>query len=420
MADPPFLAAIDGAYPAGTPVELAGYAKPLRSAVSPAVAALPEPIGPFRVAYVSGVDRRARTRAATTSRTTRAATSSVTGLDGQSSSGHGHRGRASRCSGTGAGSLSEAFHQNGGYAALMQLELDWYGPDSSSPARPVYSPAVHQHPRGRIGGVEIIRYSSFDGTTAPDRPARGRPGHRRRPGSAARLRQRLDQTSSSTAGSGDWLRSEVFVVPISIPIGAVSSDFPSSYPERHSEFAQITHVEGDLELTEWVRYDSVANGHLVRHASEALQSLGYALRLGDVTTGDGGSERRRPPPPPPGGGGRWHRPEALLRRARRARPRRRARPPPAQSGSQGAPLLGPVPRRGGTGRGGCGGFARRCLASSSSAASSGPTSTTTAPAFPCCRRSASTPEKNPMPAGPAARTRCCSSTGIPKTWAGPA
>ena len=300
---PASLATLSTDHAAGTPVELYGYSLPNRSQVPSGESRIARDIGKFRVSIVTAVDGatssngdpiqygfvafplgfglRAETPAAGLSLVLRCAD------DGFVLS-----------PSTPPEEFMTAFHPDGGYAAIVQVRFDDAagGNALDTQGQP-------------LGGVEIIRYSGWSGTSLQiaERAVEGS----------------LQNLSNLTAGQQvfigqprsfvtQWdmgvppinnrepistLEWQTFVVPISFAVPG-SSDVRGfvAASKGNSQFAQVTHVD-DAEFTEWVRYDffDTRRGQLVRDDPDALINGVYAvltlnrqLRLTDPQPGGGG------------------------------------------------------------------------------------------------------------------------------------
>lgn len=288
------LATISTTHEAGTPVELYGYSAPIATRVPTGHSTLANELGPWRVAKATAVVGASTPQGDPivllgafgpfTLGNGMEAQSTVTGLVLASAD------DASQAPET----FMKAFHSGGGYAAVIQ----W-----ASPAQ------VRQTvPGAPLGGIEIIRYSGWSGTTL-NIAARGiAPSElpTLAADNAGWLTNLLDVTGAGMRRAfvtnyqtfftqfNAQISASTFVVPISLAVPSASAT--DYHPQDGlSHFAQITHVD-DAENTEWVRYDDfvVGQGQLVRTAPKALRWLF------NVLTG-----RNAPPnyQPPTGGGG---------------------------------------------------------------------------------------------------------------------
>jgi hypothetical protein len=307
------LATIETSHPAGTPVELYGYALPTVSSVPTGRSQVAGDLGPFRVAIVRSV---------------------VGGSGGGAlgepitfglgwTAGYGMKGVNSTVSGlvlasaddgldtqnpTPASDYMSAFQRDGGYAIIVQVA-------------PLYQNAPAEDNEGAlIGGVEIIQYSGWQDTTlmiakrgvdSSELPNLANIGQATHIGGAPRSfvvswNPFIIEANTSIPWAQKISR-QVFVLPISLGVpgsGDVSGFLAATV--GNSQFAQITHVD-DAELTEWVRYDwfETSRQQLVRDDPVALD---YAYRVlayndrADLPTSDP-NDPVDPPDPPPGGGG---------------------------------------------------------------------------------------------------------------------
>jgi hypothetical protein len=278
----------------GTTVALYGYSLPLAANASNAQASLPAPLGRFAVA---------RARRAVLQGSSQAGEPIVlegVGLTGNSAPvqiGLGIEGLGSAAIGleleatdsfTTPQEVMAGFNPSGGYAALVNRSGVYEANGATLPLE-----TMKGNP---IGGVELIWYSGWSGTTL----SIGRRGHQLTElaklqggnlpdgigGSRAFVIDHGDVTTAAGQPLNQYLGWSLFVLPISIPVpgGGGALGFPSP-PGADSEFAQITRLGADRPLTEWVRYDEVASEHLVRDDPLALARLQAAV-LEDVLTDD--------------------------------------------------------------------------------------------------------------------------------------
>lgn len=317
---PEHLGTIAVFHPAGTTVELYGYSLPVLSDVPVGWSELPNPLIPFRAARldkVAGGQMSDGDLVAISNPLNPLAAVGGIGLGGASSTATGLVLVSADTAkddpqGVPDTAYMPAFSKTGGYAALLQVAWFAYGDQNNN----------RTADNTRVGGVEIIRYSRWDGTTLTI-AARG--------DQIPELQNQstIDQNQAYFIGGrrafvANWdagtyfgntvmswlahplLRVQTYVIPISLPIpGGSPLDYLAA-AVGNSGFAQITHTT-DAEMTEWVRYDwfETANRQLVRDDPAAL------LRALDVVT-QGQSRPGAdnppappppPPPPPPGGGG---------------------------------------------------------------------------------------------------------------------
>ncbi len=307
------LATISTDHAAGTPVELFGYSLPIRSDVPSGEARLARDIGKFRVAMAVGV----------TGGDTPLGDVITVGLFG-ALAGTGSRGENSTVDGillkcaddgddtntvTPPEEYMTAFHPDGGYAAIVQVQ--W-----------TFNNGEFQDPNGSVlGGVEVIRYSGWsdsrlaiaergiDRGTLPNLGELGN-GQDRVIGGQRTFVVAWDDEAETGGPPGTsglqiapMLTWRTYVVPISFAVPG-ASDVRGFLAARkgNSQFAQVTHVS-DAELTEWVRYDwfDSRRAQLVRDDPDALGLLYAALTRGVRL--DANPQPPGPPPPPGGGGG---------------------------------------------------------------------------------------------------------------------
>ncbi len=286
----------------GTPVELYGFAAPVQSNVPAGGGSLRSQLGVWTVGRMTGVvGAQTPLGDLIELQGTFVNIPLGTGLNGVSSA----TGIEIQPVDTGvsAAQLAAAFNPTGGYAALIQKgdgrSVNVSGPNPqtiTSLLTPTGSP---------LFGVEIIRYGSASAAGA---------GVTLTIAQRAALRA-LDQNAAAHAFVAIWNPSlmvgqpgtpmanlldwQTFVVPISIPDsgGGGVTGFPVPLPDE-SEFVQLGGANSQVNDTEWVRYDALHQGHLVRNNMLALTRLRDALTLRllaeDITT----TQPPNPPSPP--------------------------------------------------------------------------------------------------------------------------
>lgn len=303
----PDLSGVDATHPAGTTVQLYGYSAPLRSNLPVGNARLPAALGPFRVAVVTGLAEGEPLQSITAGIVTVG-----NGWEATSAGGLVLQLADARDADPEGAEVMRAFNPTGGYAAIVQQGLLW---PSASP------------PFAQIGGVEVVRYSGYQGNTLfiaarGDAVANELPRLRSVPTDSLLGGQRAFVIEWTATYNGvpvsDLLDFSMFVVPISIPVPGAEPETGYLPPEvDDSEFAQITRLD-QAELTEWVRYDTVqvAQGQLVRDHPRALAffgdepgypnlyttlTLGRVLDEGDIADPDDDPlfSANGPPPAPP-------------------------------------------------------------------------------------------------------------------------
>lgn len=310
---------VDGNHPAGASVQLYGYSSLLASNVSTAQANLPAALGSFAVARLTGF--------------------TVQGDDDQdsieldvgSSIGPVRIGRGLEISVPEALTLTSAdvpeasvadvraevmpaFNPRGGFAAILTAErsFTYTGLDGSTGATFDMTDAGL-----KIGGYEFIEYSGW----ADDQLFIRRRGVEFPNGNGDGMRAFLLHFDGNVQGSADLnghLDDRVFVVPISIPANASFAALEAPGTNNATpRVAQLTRVGADSHFTEWVRYDQVYNGQLVRSDPLAMTAVqgeltGNALTMGfgpvvppDDETIPGGPGQNPGGPPPLDGGAVW-------------------------------------------------------------------------------------------------------------------
>ncbi|TDJ71516.1 MAG: hypothetical protein E2O39_08150, partial [Planctomycetota bacterium] len=264
---PENLDVIEPNHPAGAPVQIYGYSLPLASNLPAGGAQLPADLGPWRVARLVGVDGGGPTGGDPIFAT---GTTFQLGLGMESAS-------TSQVntlllaladdSEAGDSSFMTTFNPDGGYAAIMQV---------------LYSDGTNTFSVGgaRLGGVEVIRYSGFsqDGSGLGRLTIAARnPGVSQLENLAGLSGDLAAWIASPSDGVGrafvyDWqsttsvdgtiwqaeMEMGAYVMPISIPAPGVS-ELSVALPAEaeRSEFAQLTRLDDEVHLTEWVRYDEV-------------------------------------------------------------------------------------------------------------------------------------------------------------------
>ena len=302
--NPSELADLQTSHPAGTPVEHYGYSLPLKSNLPSGGAALPNELGMWRVARVVGLEGEL---------------GDGIGLGGVTM-GVGIEGEARRQApfdlilSSGDAPASEdttfmsAFQPEGGYAVLSQHLIRVNDQILTAFNTP-------------YAGLEVVKYSGYTNNTL----------HVIERGSNVRRELRMLSGVQDELLGGDAGRAFVFqwqviflgigdpnvlmsmacyAMPISLsaPGAGAFSGFldPIAQDGNWSEFAQITRLE-EAEFTEWVRYDEVVNGQLVRSDPGALREAYFALadeRIDENIDIDddgqaGGASLQPPPPAPP-------------------------------------------------------------------------------------------------------------------------
>lgn len=297
-----YVAEVDGQHAAGTPVEVMGYSIPLATSVPSTGGALADDIGNFAVARVTGIAGSPTATGFPVWEETignlgngLAADSPLTGLqlipvDGDDTV-------------ISTEDMMASFSLSGGYAALVQ-----WTPSALTGAALLGSPTVqagqYRGPNSEpMFGVEIIRYTGRNGGTL----LVDQTGRSALEGLAAANEPRAFVVNwnggwavsgiPSSPGNSRFRRG-LFVVPLSIPASGFTLPALASGATPRSEFAQLTHTGSEYPLTEWVRFDSVHNGHLVRNSRGGLIAL--TIQLTDTVSG---ATMIFTTPGPGGGGG---------------------------------------------------------------------------------------------------------------------
>lgn len=266
----------------GTPVELYGFAAPVTSNVPAGGGALRSQLGVWTVGRMTGV----------LGGQTPAGDPIIlqalffpitlgTGLEGNSTA------NAIEIMpvdvGVTAAQLASAFNQSGGgYAALIQKgedrQVNVGGPNPqtvTSLITPVGTP---------LFGMEIIRYGtvtqSGQGVTLSIAERAALPGIYQPTTTRAFVSLWDPAHTVGNTPIAELLDWQTFVVPISIPDsgGGGVTGFPVPLPDE-SEFVQLGGASSQVENTEWVRYDTLRFGQLIRSNLAALVSLRDVLTL---------------------------------------------------------------------------------------------------------------------------------------------
>jgi hypothetical protein len=304
-------------HPAGTPVELFGYSLPIASDVPSGKSQLAGDLGRFRVSRAIAVVGGQGSQGDPISLPT--PFGSISLGYGMKGVGSGVTGLTLACADDGmdtqnptpAADFMSAFNRDGGYAMLVQESITRSsGPTIDAGGSPV-------------GGIEIIRYSGYQGTTLTI----GQRGitQTQLPNLAGMSAQQQAAFGGTRSFITAWnpslnsnppttpiaarIEAQLFVVPISLGVpgsGAVNGFLSAKVGD--SRFAQITHVD-DAENTEWVRYDwfDTNAGQIVRDDPNALTAVYRVLThdrsipLADPQPGGGGGPGSGGGVTPPGG-----------------------------------------------------------------------------------------------------------------------
>lgn len=300
-----------------TPVQLYGYSNPVSDNVPAGEAALGGQLGLFSAGIVTEVEVPG------TSQTGEPISIEIQG--GQLQLGLGIEGYNSEAVsitlapaelGVTPEQLMSGFNASGGYALLMQggtqntfqVPIDPSDPSAGTQTIPASNLRTVQN--SPVFGWEIIRYASVQGMTLTLAPnGRGDTHGWQNPGAeqAPERRAFVTQWTLPVSGGGQFpvpgdLEWSPMVIPISV--FAPGADANLSFlpaADGFSELAQITHLD-QAELTEWVRYDEIRNGHLVRNSEVALreaQRVAFPSRARRVNVGQqpGGGGGGIPPAP---------------------------------------------------------------------------------------------------------------------------
>ena len=284
-------------YPAGTPVALYGYSLPLQSNVPPNGATLANELGPFSVARVVGANGgEGRPVAvffdepgieADLGRGVDPAEGVVESLTIEPVDG-----------GQTAEEALAGFSEDGGYALMLQRKITWATTDGIDT---YIETDPHTPAETKLYGMHVLRYSGKTDTellvaefvvSRSELPNLGTEV----PQNVQEFLGELDEPKAYVFEYGglvldpqelnEQVGSRVYVLPISVPSGGVVDGFleplQAANGDDRSEFAQLTRLE-EAELTEWIRYDTIATDWLVRDDFTALREV-YEVIAGFVPT----------------------------------------------------------------------------------------------------------------------------------------
>jgi hypothetical protein len=291
------LVSKDGSYPIGTQVRLWGYSAILASDVPPGGAELDGAIGPFSVARVVGVDGDLGAQISFAA--------PQLGIDIPIGRGFDLGQAQPQTIDLGAADQNQTpelavrgFSPSGGFALLMQRRIGFtippggggLGEDVEEPETPFGTP---------LFGLKVVRYGGVQGTSltgldwnVTDALIPSLAGVYPNIGEVGVNRAFVLEWGGALANPdalNESLRAQVVCVPISLPCGANQVDFltatpiigaaytdPNNVAAERGEFAQLTRTD-DAEFTEWLRYDYIVEGHFVRAAPSALESMYLAF-----------------------------------------------------------------------------------------------------------------------------------------------
>lgn len=279
---------INESHAAGTPVQLYGYSLPVGSNVPFGEGALPEDIGRFAVGYVAGLEAGGTTHIGEPISIPQFFGPLGLGMEGYNSQITALKLLPADPAPMTTAKMMSAFNQTtGGYALIMQLA------PASLPGQQQAGSLLTLN-SSPLWGTEIVHYTGWvnDRLFIDRRAALPSENNDTRP-HAFILTWQIQPLNG-----GDFnleLDRKIFVVPISLNVGASAAFLPPLAPTMSSEFAQITEV-GAVELTEWVRYDRIELNQLVRSDPVFLE------RCRERVIGDPRGDAGPPPPPPPSPG----------------------------------------------------------------------------------------------------------------------
>lgn len=287
----------DTAHPPGSAVEHYGYTIPLSSNVPSGGGTLTSGLGPFAVSRVVGISQGGVQSERQMEPIIVRSPAGFSFTIGYGLDGVGNDVDAlvlDSADPNGNAEYMEAFSQTGGYAAIVARSLSFRVTDPATGQSTNELMDINGSP---MGGVEVVRYSGWRGNqlflqrrgdavselanlgNVPNDSSIG--------GRRAFVAYWEDgvtiQQDQETRSPNEILSWQLMVVPISIPVtGADQNTFLQGTPQV-SQFAQITRLGEESHLTEWVRYDEVVQGHLVRDEPNALLALQRAVLGGQIS-----------------------------------------------------------------------------------------------------------------------------------------
>ncbi|HEX9795159.1 MAG TPA: hypothetical protein VGC54_14340 [Planctomycetota bacterium] len=267
---------VDSVHPVGSAVEQYGYSAVLASIIPPGGGRITGEVGPWSVATLIG----GRDSITYTNPLTGQSRTLGTGINCQN-------GEDLELAPFVDGDTyyAEAFQSDGGYALLYQVRVT---PPSGQPILP--------DDGCRLGGVELIRYSGRQDTKLV-----GIQRNQVTPGVEQWPAEEYDGSGASYVTTwnltvnGQSLNNlpqyRVHVIPVSVKGSRVDAVSYLQGLPGFSEFVQLTN-DADAGLTEWVRYDSIVQGHFVRDDWNALvAAIGAYLGERDVDNPGGPTNR---------------------------------------------------------------------------------------------------------------------------------
>ena len=296
-------------HPEGAAVQHYGYALPLESNVPGASAVLPSNLGLFSVARVAGIVKGGSVKDAADMEPIQLLTQAANVV----TLGHGMDGLGDDVEALvlapadpngDATKVMEGFSERGGYAAILSLDFNPRITDlSNNNTSQDYTKDINGT---RLGGIEVIYYSGWSDNQLT----------LQRRGDQVPELKNLADANVVVAGRGafifhwggsdisivhpydEQLTRQTMVIPISLGIsgGSGAGGFLPAQAGQ-SQLAQITRVGEDTPFTEWVRYDELVTGQLVRDDPFALDRARAASHAGLTIDQPSGTVGR------PGGGG---------------------------------------------------------------------------------------------------------------------
>jgi hypothetical protein len=287
-------------YASGTTVELYGYSLPLFENAPSASATLNGSLAPFAVARVSGIVKSGSPKLGpqmepiTISALDGTPITVGFGMDAVGDDVQGLVLVAADPNGDPARAI-RAFSPSGGYAALLSIEWNFVVSSGGG-----VTTADRDSSGVRIGGVEVVHYSGWNadqllidrrGDQLPElKNLSGQAVPDQVKGRAAMIFDPADYVYFGQTPADTHMVCMTMIVPISLGVqggGGVVGFAPATIGD--SQFVQVTRLDTEPHLTEWVRYDEFVSGQLVRDDPAALLEANSAAHAGNVVVGGEGT-----------------------------------------------------------------------------------------------------------------------------------
>lgn len=302
----------DLTHPTGTSVQLYGYSMSLADNLSPVEGPLVDPLGPFAVGRITGIVRNGADRLGVQMEPILLSFGVFTFALGYGMDSRGSDVEGLIIEAVDPGmDITSAFNRSGGYALLLGLDVTVNGTATGAAS------SVEEDVDGaRIGGMELLHYTSWDGSHLRfDRRGDAVPELKLPPTARQEI---LALLAGRASWVFDWDENNVTynggnpdenmvaitkIIPLSVPVRASAGGLGFPVPVgTESEFLQLVpRAQGDADKTEWVRYDEVVGNQYVRSDPEALIAAYTACLAGQ--TGSLPFEENPTRPTGPGGGG---------------------------------------------------------------------------------------------------------------------